>query len=113
MVRTRHDTLSSMAVDRRVISCLCVLTESYNLQSLTDTGEISSTAELLSPEERFIADMNDLTDLRKSTHQIYTPTMRRWKVRHNSFSPHVCEKPTMAKMPFFFFILLSSSQIVF
>ncbi|KAK5808586.1 hypothetical protein F5H01DRAFT_352398 [Linnemannia elongata] len=79
MVRTRHDTLSSMAVDRRVISCLCVLTESYNLQSLTDTGEISSTAELLSPEERFIADMNDLTDLRKSTHQIYTPTMRRWK----------------------------------
>ncbi|KAF9900180.1 hypothetical protein EC991_007797 [Linnemannia zychae] len=34
---------------------------------------------LPSPEDIFNADMNDLTDIRKSSHQTYTPTMRRWK----------------------------------
>ncbi|KAF9150732.1 hypothetical protein BG015_007439 [Linnemannia schmuckeri] len=48
-------------------------------QGSSANGTLSSTSELSSPEERFIADMNDLTEIRKSSHQTYTPTMRRWK----------------------------------
>ncbi|KAG0376048.1 hypothetical protein BGX24_008355 [Mortierella sp. AD032] len=40
------------------------------------TGSASGKA---TPESTFIADMNDVTDIRKSSHQTYTPTMRRWK----------------------------------
>ncbi|KAG0289301.1 hypothetical protein BGZ96_007116, partial [Linnemannia gamsii] len=43
------------------------------------TNGTSSASAIPSPEEIYAADMNDLTDIRKSSHQTYTPTMRRWK----------------------------------